>query len=85
MATFKELYEREKEVIIHGQSFQFRVIKYIVIITLATLLFLWKGAFTVGITFLFLCIVSIIIHFFFRWKTKGWTISWWLYKKPPLN
>jgi hypothetical protein len=81
MATFQELYQRENQVIVKGQSVRFRVIKYIIILTLGTLLYLWKGLATVSQVLLVLTIVAICIHFLFRWKSHGWTKSWGPYKK----
>lgn len=73
--------QREKYVALHAQPFWFRIVKYIVIIALFTALVLWKG-WTVALTPL-LCLMATgtVVHFIFRWKTKGWTQSWGPYKK----
>lgn len=83
MASFKELWQREKHVVLYGQTQRFRIIKYIVLLTLAIWLFRWKGGPTTIIVFLVLAVASIAIHFLFRWKTKSWTESWGPYKKSP--
>ncbi|MBX4189343.1 hypothetical protein KW785_01980 [Candidatus Parcubacteria bacterium] len=80
--SFKELLKREIYVVAHGQSAKFRLVKYIVLITLAVALYQWRGGRFVGKVFLVLIIFSLFAHFLFRSKTKGWTRSWWLYKKP---
>ncbi len=83
--TFKEFFKREKHIVLHGQSRRFRIIKWIVILSLAFLLFKWKGALVVGYTFAALAVLGISLHFLLRWKSKGWTQSWGPYKKIPLN
>ncbi len=83
--TFKELFKREMHVVVHGQSGLFRVIKYIIILIIGASFYLWQGLVNTGILFLVLAVLSIATHFLFRWKTKGWTQSWWLYKKALLD
>jgi hypothetical protein len=78
--SFKEAAKKELHVVVYGQSALFRVVKYIVIVIVAFLLYKWKGGRTTAYIFLMLALVSIAAHFFFRWKTKGWTQSWGLYK-----
>lgn len=79
--TTKEWVRREKYVALHAQSFRFRVVKYIVIIALFTALVWWKGWMTALSLLLGLAITGTVVHFIFRWKTKGWTQSWGPYKK----
>lgn len=83
--TFKDFYKKEKHIIVHGQSRRFRVIKYIILFGIALGLYVWKGLGITVLLFLFLGIVGIAVHFFFRWKTEGWTKSWGPYKRIPLN
>ncbi|MEX1112654.1 MAG: hypothetical protein WEC84_04270 [Candidatus Andersenbacteria bacterium] len=85
MATLKELLQREKHVIIHGQTLWFRIIKYLVIVAVAVWLYRWQGGSTTVAVFLVLAVVSIAVHFLFRWKTKAWTQSWGPYKKIPFD
>ncbi len=77
---YKELYNREKNAIIYGQTVRFRIVKYIVLFIIFGLTYKWRGLndtlFLLGILF----VLGILVHFFFRWKSKGWTQSWWLYK-----
>ena len=77
-----ELLQREAYVIVHGQSLQFRIVKYVVLLGIATLLYKLYGL--TGIIYLltFAFTVGIIGHIFFRWKTNGWTKSWGPFKTP---
>lgn len=83
--TFRDTVRREVHVAIHGQLWRFRVMKYIVLISLALLLYKWKGIEVLGPVFLNLGLLAVALHFFFRWKTDKWTKSWWLYKRIPLD
>ena len=78
--TFKESLKRELYIVIHGQSWRFRVVKYVVLLAIVGALFTWKGLETTVLVFLFLAVVAVGVHFFFRWKTAGWTRSWGPYK-----
>lgn len=80
-----KLVQREIYVIVHGQSLRFRIVKYIVLLGIATLLYKLYG--WTGIIYLlaFACIVGIVGHTFFRWKTNGWTKSWGPFKTPIKN
>ncbi|MBX4198323.1 hypothetical protein KW782_03255 [Candidatus Parcubacteria bacterium] len=78
---FKETVKKEIDVVVHGQTITFRLVKYMVLLLLAFALYFWKGGRITGVVFLILIIVSLVAHFFFRWKTDGWTKSWGLYKK----
>ncbi len=77
----KDWFAREKYVVLHGQSWRFRVIKYLIIISVVAALSFWKG-WTMALIFL-LCLAATgtAVHFLFRWKTKAWTQSWGPYKK----
>ena len=77
----KEFIQREKYVMLHAQSWRFRVMKYIVIIAVLIALGLWKGWVVAVLFLLCLGILGTIVHFIFRWKTKAWTQSWGPYKK----
>jgi hypothetical protein len=82
--SFKDLYKREVHVAIHGQSWKFRVKKYIVLLLISGAIYAWKGWETLGRVLLIMAVFAIAMHFFFRWKTNGWEKSWGLYKKIPL-
>ncbi len=81
MSDLKELYEREKHVVIHGQSVRFRLAKYAILLPLLFGLYVWKGGVVLWQTLAVLLVLSLIIHFFFRYMSDGWRKSWWLYKK----
>ena len=74
-------WKREKYIAIHAQSTKFRIIKYIIIIFILYLLFNWKGWIAVISGLITMFVLGIVLHFLFRWKTKGWTKSWGLFKK----
>ncbi len=82
---FKQFIKREKHVAMNAQPFVFRLIKWIVIITILILLILWKGWIVAGLVFLGLALTGTCVHFFLRWKTKGWTEPWGPYKKALLK
>lgn len=82
---FKEFLSREKHVVLNAQSQIFRLIKWVVILSIAFLVFLWKGAGVVGLLLGTLLVLGTSFHFLLRWKSKGWTQSWGPYKKIPLN
>lgn len=79
--TIRQLIRREAFVVVHGQSARFRIIKYIIIVTGMTLLVLLSSWSVALITLAVLTVLSIAAHVLFRWKTKGWTKSWGLYKR----
>ena len=74
--TFKEIFEKEKNVVVRGQSVRFRIVKYSILLPLFALLWWWKGWYislqVVGALF----IVSLGVHFFYRYMTAGWTKPW---------
>ena len=74
--SFRDVYEKEKRVVLYGQTRRFRIIKYIVIFLIATIVYAWKGIDTVLWLLLISVVASLCIHFLFRWKTAGWTKSW---------
>ncbi len=78
--SMKDWWFREKYVALHAQSIRFRVIKYIVLLTIAVWIVRAQGWTTLVVVFFFLLILSLCMHFFFRWKTKAWTRSWGPYK-----
>ena len=83
--TFKDFYEREMHVAMNAQSRNFRIIKWITIVVLASALYAWKGFAVVGTVFLACGALGVCLHFFLRWKTEALTKSWGPYKRIPLN
>ena len=67
---------REKYVIVHGQTRRFRIIKWVILIFLSVLLYLWKGVSFLGLTWAVLAVLGISFHFFLRFKTRGWRQPW---------
>lgn len=82
--TLKQCLAKEKYVIIRGQTLRFRVIKYCILAPMLLSIYVSKGWNTVGVVLLILFAMGIIVHFFFRWKTKAWAQSWGPYKKMDL-
>ncbi len=76
----KEVYEREKHAVIHGQSRRFRIYKYIILTILFASVYAWKGPQMTLRVFWLLLIAALIMHFFYRWMTKGWRKSWGGYR-----
>ncbi len=78
----KHALKRELEVAFskHAQPVWFRIVKYIVIVTL--LYFFW-GSRWLWITFLILLGPAVALHLWYRHKTEGWTKSYggWDYEK----
>jgi len=71
--------KRELEVAFskHSQPVWFRVVKYI---ALAALLYAFWNSLTLLIIFCILLPVSVGLHFWYRYKTAGWTKSYGLWK-----
>lgn len=72
--------KREAHIIAHGQSKMFRIIKWVILVVLGALVYAFFGGKVLGWTIFILAILGISAHFLFRWKTRGWTKDWWLYK-----
>ena len=83
--TFKEFYRKEKYIALHAQSRRFRIVKYCMLLAVAVVVYVWKGLAATGLLFLLLFLAGMGLHFFFRWKTEGWTKSWGLYKRIPFE
>jgi hypothetical protein len=79
--NMKAVLEREKYVVLHGQSWRFRVVKYLILGAIAVAVSSWKGWIVTVQLFAVLFILGTAVHFLFRWKTKAWTQSWGPYKK----
>jgi hypothetical protein len=79
--NIKDMIEREKYVVIHGQTARFRLVKYLILSVISAGIVLWKGWMVLGQILLVLFVLSLGIHFLFRWKTKAWTESWGPYKR----
>ena len=83
--SFRNFYEREKHVIVHGQPRNFRIAKWLIIVIAAAFLFRYFGWQITLIAFLCCAGAGVILHFFLRWKSDGWTKSWGPYKRIKLD
>ena len=77
--TFSKIMKRELEVAFskHSQPVWFRIVKYVV---LGTIVYLFWGNHWLWIILLILLIPSLSLHFWYRYKTQGWTKSYGLWK-----
>jgi hypothetical protein len=85
--SFKKVLNRELEVAFSkkSQPIWFRIAKYVVLG--AVIYFLW-GTKWLWITLIALFGVALVMHFWVRYKTKGWTKSYGLWdydKNKPLD
>ncbi len=78
----KKILQREVEVAFsrHAQPVRFRVVKYIVLVSA---IYLWWNSRYLWWRLAFLFVGGVILHLFYRYKTKGWTRSYgaWNYQK----
>lgn len=77
--SFSKIINREIEVAFskHAQPVWFRIIKYVVLIT--ALYFFWKEK-LFWIILLIVFMLGLILHFWYRYKTQGWTKTYGLWK-----
>jgi hypothetical protein len=80
--SFKDLFTREKNVVLYGQSARFRIVKYAILIPIFAAIYWWWGMLVTLKVLAFLFMLAIAGHFFYRWKTKGWREAWGGYKPP---
>lgn len=77
-----EIIKRELEVAFskHSQPVWFRILKYILI---GGMLYFFWGSKLLWIIFPVLFVFSLCLHFWYRYKTQGWTKSYgqWKYDK----
>lgn len=78
--SFKLVYQKEKYVVMYGQSVRFRIIKYLIIVPIFVGVYFWKGWAVTGKLLLVVFVASIFTHFLFRYKSKAWTEPWGPYK-----
>lgn len=80
--VFSKTIQREIEVAFsrHAQPIWFRVVKYIVLISMVY--FLWNTK-LFWIILLILTTIALFLHFWYRYKTKGWTETYgmWNYDR----
>jgi len=77
--SFKKTLKREMEVALSkkSQPAWFRILKYIL---LGVLLYLFWGTRYLWFILLILLIFALSMHFWYRYKTRGWTRSYGLWK-----
>ncbi|MEI9908431.1 MAG: hypothetical protein WDO71_01405 [Bacteroidota bacterium] len=84
--SFRKIIKREIEVAFskHSQPVWFRILKYIL---LAIVLYFFWGSQLLGIILLILFAAALVLHFWYRYKTYGWTKSYgmWNYDKGKSN
>ena len=75
MKSFSETTKREIEVAFskHSQPIWFRIVKYIV---LGVLVYSLWGNDILWIVLVVLLLLSLCLHFWYRFKTRGWTQSY---------
>lgn len=78
---FRKLLARELEVVRHGQSLRFRIIKYLVLGALCGGIYATRGGEAVIYAIFLLAGAGIVLHLFFRYMSEGWTKSWWIYRQ----
>jgi fatty acid desaturase len=77
--SFRKIAKRELEVAFSKQSqpVWFRILKYIV---LGLVLYFFWGSRTLWIILIILFVVAMVMHFWYRYKTRGWTKSYGMWK-----
>jgi len=80
--SFSKKINREIEVAFskHAQPVWFRVVKYVLLIT--TFYFFWRDK-LFWIILLIVFVLGLVLYFWYRYKTNGWTKSYggWDYQK----
>jgi hypothetical protein len=77
--AFSKTIKRELEVAFskHSQPIWFRILKYIL---LGVILFFFWGSKLLWIILLIVFAFAMLLHFWYRYKTHGWTKSYRLWK-----
>lgn len=77
--SFNKTIKREIEVALskHSQPVWFRILKYIV---LGCIVYFFWGSKLLWIILLVLFAFSLLLHFWYRYKTQGWTKSYGIWK-----
>ena len=66
----------------HSQPIWFRLLKYIL---LGGVLFLFWGSPLLWIVLISLFVIAMLLHFWYRYKTKVWTKSYGMWKHEKVN
>jgi hypothetical protein len=77
--SFRKKIKREIEVAFskHSQPVWFRISKYLLLLIF---IFFFRSAATFWIILLIVLVMGLTLHFWYRYKTKGWTKSYGLWK-----
>ena len=77
--SFSKILKRELEVAFSKQSqpVWFRILKYIL---LGFVVYFFWGSQTLWIILIILFVLAMIMHFWYRYKTQGWTKSYGMWK-----
>ena len=77
--SWKTTIRRELEVAFDrkSQPTWFRIAKYVL---LAAIIYFFRGTRWLWIILLALLVISLTLHFWYRYKTKGWTQSYGMWK-----
>jgi hypothetical protein len=78
-SNIKSVLKREAEVAFskHSQPIWFRITKYVV---LSGVVYLFWDSGWLWLILLTLMVLSLLLHFWYRYKTKAWTNSYGLWK-----
>jgi len=79
LMSFKKTLKREMQVALSkkSQPAWFRILKYIL---LGVVLYLFWGTRYLSIILLVMFVLAMCLHFWYRYKTQGWTRSYGLWK-----
>jgi len=77
--SYKKILKREIEVAFskHSQPAWFRIMKYIL---LGLIVYFFLGTKYLWIILLILFVIAMLLHFWYRYKTQGWTKSYRMWK-----
>lgn len=77
--SFTKIIKREIEVAFskHAQPVWFRIVKYVVLVS--AFYFFWREK-LFWIILLIVFVLGLVLHFWYRYKTQGWTKSYGLWK-----
>ena len=68
---FKDALEREKNVVLYGQTARFRIIKYGILIPLFAIFYAWRGLSGTLALLGALFVLGLCVHFFFRYMRRS--------------
>ena len=75
-----EILKKELYVALHAQTTRFRIVKYIVIFGVGGAVYWQWGGEVLAWALVGALVFALAMHFFFRWKSKGWNENYGPYK-----